>query len=435
MRRLILANILSSGVEKLFVIAVQFLSSILVIRLLPRDDYGVIGVVAGYFAFVSFINVSLESIMLKEHKAFDEKRKEVLQAFFVFNLFKALLFVVIATLFTLVLPGFYENSGFVYAIWSITFIMIADSVTAPFVIYFAAKLNQKLVTKLGVFRAALGLALLTGLFAYPQLWYIALKDLAVSTVFIAFWLYLARKRLDFRPTLSVRDFAFIRRSFLDYALWTHLNGVVTTLIYRSDTFFLSFFVGLSVVGNYTIGLNSANIANILPSILGYQNSIALSHARDREHAVTISNAFVRASVVLGVLTLAAFFLLGHFYLELITGQPDNDAIYFYMMCIVTGLVLVKGFASPINAFINIRGDVRALFRNVMIVLLCFTLIAYLSAAFFTGAHGVALSNIPVALLWLFMVLREAKKYHYSFSSVMDFSAELSWIKKAGHRWK
>lgn len=81
MRRLILANILSSGVEKLFVIAVQFLSSILVIRLLPRDDYGVIGVVAGYFAFVSFINVSLESIMLKEHKAFDEKRKEVLQAF------------------------------------------------------------------------------------------------------------------------------------------------------------------------------------------------------------------------------------------------------------------------------------------------------------------------------------------------------------------
>jgi O-antigen/teichoic acid export membrane protein len=402
-RKKIISNLLSSGVEKFFIIGIQFISSIILIRMLPRDDYGIIGVVAGYFAFVQIMNISLESIILRDHKKFDDNLQGVMQDFYGFNLYKSAFFIAIAFGLSSILSSLYENSGFVYAIWSITFIMIADSVTAPFVIYFASKFNQKLVTKISVLRSAIGFFLLLGLMIYPHLWYVALKDLIVSLIFVSLWIYLAVTKLGFRPVVKTPDFAFIQETFMTYSLWTHLNGVVTNFIYKSDTFFLSLFAGLAIVGNYNIALNSANIANILPMIIGYQNSVALSHARDKEHAFKISNAFTRLSFMIGIVTLAGFYVLGDYYLYIITGTEDNNDIFFYMMCIVGGLVIVKTFASPVVAYISIFGSLKEMVTNVSIPLSMLTAVSYYVSGYFLQANGIALANIIIACIWLILL--------------------------------
>jgi O-antigen/teichoic acid export membrane protein len=414
----IISNIFSSGIEKIYIIAIQFITSIILIRLLPREAYGIIGIVMGYFAFINIVNISLESIILRDHKKFDDNLNYVMQNFFAFNLFKSILFSFIAIVLGLVLSSMYENSGFIYAIWSITFITIADTITAPLIIYFSSKFNQKLVTKISIFRYTLSLVLLSGLFVYPELWFIALKDFIVSFIFIIIWFYISSDKLLFTPQLSSIDFKFIKETLFSYSLWTHLNGVVTNFIYRSDTFFLSFFVSLAIVGNYNIALNSANIANILPMIIGYQNSVAISNAKDNIQVFKISNHFILLSLLIGLVTIIGFYLLGDFYLYIITGQENNSEIFFYMMCIVTSLVIVKSFASPLNAYINIYGKVKKLFIQGMIPVLIFTCLIYFYSSFYYGSKGIALANIGVSFFWLFVIIYQASKNGYVFSTLL-----------------
>ena len=418
LRQKIISNIFSSGIEKIYIIAIQFISSIILIRLLPREDYGIIGIVVGYFAFINIVNISLESIILRDHKKFDDNLNDVMQNFFAFNLFKSILFIFIAIVLSLLLSNIYENSGFIYAIWSVTFITIADAITAPLIIYFSSKFNQKLVTKISIFRYTLSLVLLTGLFIYPELWLIALKDFIVSFIFIFIWFFISKNELLLTPQFSSIDFKFIKKTLFSYSLWTHLNGVVTNFLYRSDTFFLSFFVSLAIVGNYNIALNSANIANILPMILGYQNSVALSHARDKEQAFKISNHFILLSLLIGLVTIIGFYILGDFYLYIITGQENNNEIFFYMMCIVTGLVIVKSFASPLNAYINIYGKVKNLFVQGMTPILIFSCLIYFYSSFYYGAKGIALANIGVSFFWLFVIVYQSSKNGYIFSTLL-----------------
>lgn len=418
LRKKIISNIFSSGIEKIYIIAIQFITSILLIRLLPREDYGIIGIVVGYFAFINLINISLESIILRDHKKFDNNLNDVMQNFFAFNFLKSIFFVFIAIVLSLVLSNMYNNSGFIYAIWSITFITIADAITAPLIIYFSSKFNQKLVTKISIFRYTLNLILLTGLFVYPELWFIALKDFIVSLVYIVIWFYVSRNKLSFTPQFSSIDFRFIKETIFSYSLWTHLNGVVTNFIYRSDTFFLSFFVGLAIVGNYNIALNSANIANILPMIIGYQNSIAISNAKDKNQVFRTSNYFILLSLLIGLVTIIGFYALGDFYLYLITGQENNSEIFFYMMCIVTGLVIVKSFASPLNAYINIYGKVKNLFIQGMIPILIFTCLIYFYSAYYYGAKGIALANIGISFFWLLTIIYQSSQNGYMFSTLL-----------------
>lgn len=405
----IISNLLSSGVEKFFIMGIQFISSIILIRLLPREDYGIIGVVAGYFVFVAFINISFESIILRDHKKYDDNLKNIIQTFLMANLLKAILFIIVAIVLTYILPRIYENSEFIYAIWAITFIMIADSITAPFTIYFASKFNQKLVTKVSILRYLISFLLLFGLFQYPELWYIALKDLIVSCIFIFIWFVLANKKLNFKPRITKIDVSFLLNTFFSYSLWTHLNGIITNFIYRSDTFFLSFFVSLLVVGNYSVALNSANIANVIPGIISYQNSIALSHTKlDKDKSIEITKNFLKLSSLLGMITLMAFYFLGQYYIYILTGS-FNDEIYFILNYIVTGLIIVKVFASPLSSYLCIIDDVKKYFFKVILTTFIFTIVVYaLSAAYF-GAKGIAVGNIFVSLIFLVFLLIHFKK--------------------------
>lgn len=430
MKEKIISNIIFSMIEKFFLVGSQFVVSLLLIRLLPREEYGIIGIVVGYFTFIHILNISLESILLRDHKKYDYHIEKYIYNFFLFNIFKSLLFILIAFLLSLYLVNSFENSDFVYSIFSITSIYIADSIVAPLVIYHSAKFNQKLVTKISFIRAVLNVVILLGLFYIPTLQYIFYKDLFVTIIYIFVWIFITLqifniKNIDFKKDI---DFGFIKNSFLGYSLWTHLNGVVTNFIYKSDTFFLSMFVGLVTIGNYNIALNSANVANILPMILGYQNSVAISHAKTKEEEFLISNTFIRISSYIGIFTFIIFYFFGDFYLYIMTGEKVNTDIFTYMIYIVGGLIIVKSFASPLNAYINIKGSVSSLFKTVLLPTLIFTFILYFLSAKYYGAVTIAQANVLVSIFWLFLIVKEVKKYSYDFKGIINLKKDLNFIR-------
>jgi O-antigen/teichoic acid export membrane protein len=425
MRNKVLKNLIQSVVEKFLIIGTQFFLSFFLVRILEREDYGVIGIVSGYFVFVNFINISLESVMLRDHTKYEKNLEKYFLNFIIFNVFKSVLFILISLILSLYLTTQYSNPEFLYAVLSASFTLIADSIAAPFIIYSTSKFNQRLVTKITLIRSILNITLICGLLISPTLKYNAFKDLIVSSIYIFLWIKYSKKFIDYKRVFTKEniDFCFIRENLFDYSLWTHLNGVVTNFIYKSDTFFLSFFVSLQIIGDYNVALISANVANILPMILGYQNSVALSHAKDDKQAFNISNAFIRGALYIGFITLAGFFLLGKFYLKIITGQSNVDTIYTYMMFIVSSLVMVKTVASPLNSFINIRGSVKSLFKNVLVPTFLATVVLYYISSYLFGALGVAVANVLVASIWLMLIIKEVKKYNYDFKTIFDFKSD------------
>lgn len=430
MRKQVITNIMQSLVEKFFLIGTHFILSFFLVRLLNRQDYGVIGVVAGYFVFINFLNISLEAIILRDHKDYSENLNKYFLNFSIFNIIKIFLFIIMAIIISIILVNSKNNLNFIYGVISVTSIIIADAFVAPILIYTTSIFKQKIVTRIAMIRSILNIILTCGLFFFPTLKYVAIKDLIVSSIYIVIWIIYSTNIINLNKVLNKEniDLKFIKKSLFGYSLWTHLNGVVTSFIYKSDTFFLSFFVGLTIIGDYNIALTSANVANIIPMIFGYQNSVALSHARDKKQANNISNVFIRVSLYIGILTLVGFVVFGKMYLKIITGQTDVDVIYRYMIPIVSGLVIVKTFASPLNAYINIKGSVKNLFKTVLVPVCLLTAILYFISAKYFGPFGVSLVNIVVAILWLILIVKEVRKYSYSFSTICNIKEDIQYVR-------
>lgn len=428
MNRPLAANILSSFGDKAFTAIAILASTVLMVRLLPRGDFGVIGVVMGYGVIVQLFSLSLENIILREHREYAGNPEHFLLNFFVFNVFKALVILALGFLLASVLPELYAERGFFWAVWSMSIIVVGDILAGPLVLYASARYEQRLVTMINIGRFSLNLALLLGLFYWPSLFYLFVKDVVVTAVFVLAWYGLASKRLALNfMRVSLRrdvDPAFIWKALTKYSLWVHMTGVSTYFVYRADAFFLSFFAPLTVVGNYNVALTSANVANIAPSILGYQNSVAISHAKDQREAFRLTDTFLRISTYVGILTLLGFLVLGDFYLQAVTGQSNVNDMYLYMMCIVASLIIAKTITSPFVAYINVKGDVRRLFVRVNLPMLLFAIVTYFLAARFLGALGLAAINIVNALFWAGLMTLEIRRLGYRLPMLLSVTQDL-----------
>ncbi len=429
MKEKIVSNIFYSILEKGGLIAASFFSSLLLIRFLPREQYGVIGVVAGYYTFVQFFNLALENILLREHSNYREKLPTAIYSFSVINVLKSVLFFILALILSCFLPGLYGNETFVYALFSSSLVLMIDSLISPFVILASARFEQKLVTKINLWRSLMGLILLLGLYFNPSLKFVLIKDVIVFALTLFFWGQASKKLLGYSIfQLSFKknfDLSLLKEAFWGYSLWVHLVGVVTNFMYKADAFFLSFYVSLNAVGDYTIALTSANVANIIPSILGYQNSVALSHLKKKEERERITLTFLRLNFYISFFSMLVFLLLGHLYLRIMTGQWNQDHIYFYLCFIVAGLLIAKTIVSPLVAYINICGDVKSLFWRVNIPMLLVSVLSYWLSSKYIGPYGVAITNLSNALIWCFLVIWELRRYQFSYNGLLSWREDIN----------
>lgn len=432
MSRKLILNIFSSFADKAFTAVALLAAMVITVRLLPRSDFGIIGVVAGYGAFFQIINLALENALLRDHRTYERNPEHFLLNFMFFNLLKVVLIVILAAALAFILPVAYREQGFIFAVLSLTAVLIADCFVSPLVIYASARYQQWLVTRVNVVRFSLNLLLLLGLFYWPTLSYLMVKDAIVMFATTCIWLVVARKGLglDFSKVSFTNDIdlSFVHQVLTKYSLWVHFMAVSTAFIYRADGFILSFFVPLSTLGNYNVALTSANVANIAPSILGYQNSVAISHTKDEAEASELTDTFLRISAYIGMGTLLGFVILGTLYLQFVTGEDSVNEIYRYMICIVLGLVGAKTIASPLVAYLNIKGDVRKLFLRVALPAMLFSMFSYYMAGYFWGAMGVAASNITNAIVWVTLLSCEIRRYGYRFGGFSKCWDDLRWVR-------
>lgn len=431
MNHKLINNIFNSGIEKIILLSSQFVITMILIRTLGRESYGIIGIVTGYYAILSILNLSIEPIILRDHKKYTDINKVIFN-FEVFNIFKIVILLIFSLILSYFLSKNFTNINFLYSMGSIFIITSLEILISPFVFYASSQYRQQLVTKITFIRVVLNLILAMGLFYIPTLEYIFYKDIVIFIIILYLWINIAYKELNIKFTtklFSQIDINFIWKTIVNYSLWSHLTSISTNIIYKIDTVFLSFFVGLNEIGDYNIALNSANVANILPGILGYQNKVALSHTKTEEEAYKISNMFIRLSIYIGLFTFIIFYFFGDFYLYLITGNDNNENIYIYMMFIVTGLIILKSFASGFTSFIAIKNNIKSLFIYITLPSLISALILYYISASQFGVYGIAFSNLLISLIWLVLFIVYLKKINYVFKEILSFKKDIYLIKK------
>ncbi|MFW5879728.1 MAG: lipopolysaccharide biosynthesis protein [bacterium] len=406
-------NIFASLSDRFIVIALQFAATILMTRFLPRSSFGILGVVVGVFTFIHIINISIEAIIWRDHKKMGLDIVAYLNSFISFNILKSIMFFIIGAVTCLILTLTYDDLRFIPAIISVTFIWSADALTSTLSIYATSTYKHNIITKINAIRWIFNAILLLGLILFPSLLYIMIKDVFVMLLFCGIWFFWAPKKLEIdlwkNFKFTAPNWEHIKTAFWEYSLWTHLVGVTTSFIYKADVFFLSLFAPMSVVGNYNVAINGANIANIFPSILGQQNSVGLSNSKEETENLKTTRLFLILSLLSACVLLIGFWLLGPLYIKILTGENNND-IYNYMLCIVFGLLLIKSVASPLVAYINIKGSVKNLFWHVNLPMLVVAgTIYYLSARYY-GVMGLAISNIVNSALWCLLLSIEGYRH-------------------------
>lgn len=429
MKNKLVNNIFFSFLEKFFQITSGFLTSFFIIRLLERESYGVIGIVAGFYALINILNFSYEAIIIRDHK---EMQESDVGHFLAFSVFKMIFLFSMSSALAIVLKNNFHDSSFYYAVGSIFLVFSIDFFSAPIVLIATSRFRHDLVSVVSFIRYFLNVVVLLGLFYFPSLEYIFLKDIIVFIVVVISWIFVLKVKLQIKTNFIKEFLEFDFRKFkvnvTSYSLWTHLIACVTFFIYRADTIFLSMFIPVRVIGNYSIALSCGNFANIAPSILGFQNTVAISNLEKKEEIERVSSSFARMSIISSVLMFIGLFVTGEFLLRMITGEEDVSEIFFFTKCIVLGLLLVKSLASPMVSVIQMKGDVKKLFYRVNIPVFFLTAVSYYWSAKLYGARGVALANILNSSVWIILVYYEYRKLNLRLELFCGYIEDLIKLK-------
>lgn len=421
------SNISFSLLEKVGIIISQFISSVLLSKYLPRQEFGAIAVISGAYAFLQFINIAIENVLIKDYQAFHENIDGIISQFIQINLIKCVMLAVLCM--GIAFAYFYETRSemFIYVGLSLMFVMTMDVIISPIIIYSSLMFKQNLVTKVSLVRWTLNIIGLSFLLKYPTIKIVLIKDFAIFIIVLFLWKHQAEKHLGLSLQVVKINWKLIFKNITGYSLWVHLTGVVSNIVYKADAFILYYFVSLQIIGNYNIALSVANIASIIPSILINQNNVALSHCKTDEESKAMTGNFLRLSLYLGACSLFGFVLLGKFYLRIVS-KSDINEIYYYLLLIVSGLLIVKMIISPLVSYINLKGDVKRLFFRVQLPLLATVLINYTVLSHFYGAKGAAASNLLNSLIWLIFIYVEIKTYKFKISDIGSFKADYNQVK-------
>lgn len=376
-------------------------SFLVVVRLLPRSDIGLIGVIAGYTAMLGFLALGPEAVLVRDFPKIKDRLNDYLSGFIRFWFFRSIVVMIIAGAIALWLYFFFHDISFpIYMIGiaiSINMTQFEQIIKEVFYVDF----KQKIATKMTFALEVISFGMLLSLFFYGYILVYILVIVLSSIINACIWFYLLRKHYHFHFMPHTKD--IIKVSILDYSLWAHLSNSFMSLVYRIDTFILSFFVGLSAIGNYTIALEIGNFFFIIPRLLQKSVMIGTVNLKNPERLNDVISIFVKYFLLLSIAQVAGFLLLGRWIVALFTDTAVED-IYLYSLLIVTGVSILNVF-RPISTIINTHASMKKGFYFVYLPASVISIAIYYYMALTYGVLGVAIGNIfAFSILSLFIIV-------------------------------
>lgn len=406
---------------------------ILLVRLLPRADIGIIGLVAGYLTIFRFLSITPESILFRDFPKIKNQLNEYLSAFIVFWAIRTVFILALGGVFAYILSFFYGSTVLPLYLFGAVVVLSLGYFQSIVKETHYVDFKQKIVTKINVVLMIVQLSLVGILFFKPSLLlYLGiLLFVNVSSVFV--WYFILKKNFHFSFILTKDTFNKIKYSIKDFSLWQNLSGSVGYLIYNIDTLILAFFVSLEVIGDYTIALMIANFFFIVPQILQKSFTVGFSHIESKFIVNKALSAFLRYALLFSVLQLVLFVLFGNILVGIFT-DTHVEIIFWYSLIIITGISIFNVF-RPLNSLIAIKTSFKKAFFHVYLPSGVVAVLTYFILTFWFGAIGTAWGNIlAYSLFVIFLLVYVKKNLNLSLSFELMSKEEKQFFRHHSKRW-
>lgn len=404
-RSKITLSVIFATVEKCFEMIIGMLTGMVVIRCLRVEDYAIISTIGAYATFIGFLNFAPENYL---YKSFVHLKKEEVKyyadSYIFFDILNGFVLFLLYAAIGVILSWKFGNSGYIIIAISNGLNLLFRQIYNVARIVLELNYKQKTITKISmIVRIASLLLTFLLIFNKSLLFYVCIG--LMTCVLEVLCTFLGYKKIikNIKGNSLQSRKEIIVKSFKEYALINHFTGVLTSIIYASDTMFLGWFCDLQTVGIYGIALGCINYTILIFQILQKQTSIALGNSSDRKRDVEIVKKFVKVSFWGSLIIVLVFLLGGRIILKIYTGYDDIEELYLYSLMILIG-VSAFNCVRPITSYINLKCNLNKYFFKVLLPILIFTMVLYTLASKLFGGMGVALSNIIVYSVWAIMVI-------------------------------
>lgn len=392
--------------------AIHLISLIVLVKLLSRGDFGVIGISFGYLAILSFLSLAPETVLYRDFPNIksDKKINLCISSFILFGLFRTLIILVISCAVGGCLYWYYKDYIIPLSFIIITLGSNIILLQGPIKELLRVDFRQKLATITGFFiEVAILFIIISALFLSPSLVVYLSVFLATSICALMVWLTILKRIYNFSWVFSRDTMKVLKHSIWDFSFWNHLNGSMTNLIYNVDTAILSLCgMSLIVIGNYTVALKLSNFFFVVPMILQGTNTIALSNVKKEKSSFTVS-LFLKYILIISLIQLIIFILFGRWAIETFITPKDSELIFQHALLIIIG-VSILNIVRPLISWVAIKGSLKQVFFKVYLPSGIISFFIYLILTKYFGSIGTAFGNIVCYLLFsVLMIYYIAKK--------------------------
>ena len=385
---------------------IHFLSLLVVIKFLPRDDFGIIGISFGYLAILSLLSLAPETVLYRDFPNIKLTKKISLyiSSFIFFGLFRTLIILAISCVIGGYLYWQYKNYIVPLSFVIITLGSNIILLQGPIKELLRVDFKQKIATIAGfLIEMTILLIIILTLFLFPLLEVYLIVFLTTSICALMAWLIILKKVYNFNWVFNRNTIRVLKYSIHDFSFWNHLNGSVTNFIYNIDTAILSLCgAPIITIGNYTVALKLSNFFFILPIVLQSTNTITLSNVK-KEKSNFIAGLFLKYSLIVSLIQLVFFILFGKWAIKTFITSKDSALIFQYALLIIIG-VSILNIVRPLISWIAIKGNLKQVFFKVYLPsgIISFFIYSILTKCF--GPVGTAFGNIVCYLLFSFLMI-------------------------------
>ncbi len=381
-----------SFTDQIFSRLFGIISFVVIVRLLPRDDVGIIGLVAGYLVIFNFLSIAPETILLRDFPKIKDRVHLYITSFMIFWFIRTVATMIMASIVSLYLYWQFENLIVVLVFLAAALFFNMGLFTSIIKELFYVDFKQKTAMSVNFVMNALSLGLILLLYFSPTILFYVFLSFISSAITMVIWYLLLRKYFSFRFCFTREIFRVLNFSITDFAFWQHMNGAITYMIYRIDTAILGFFATFTVIGDYTIALSIANFFFFVPQIIQKSVMVGLSNIGDKKNEGLLMGIIIKYSFIIAMAQLIFFILFGRWIIAILFTPKHLEEIYLYTFIIVIGVTILN-ISRPLMSLIAAKCSLRETFFKVYLPGGVIAFLGYVILTYLYGSIGTAVGNI------------------------------------------
>ena len=378
--------------SSLFTKICSFLTSLILIRILSPDEFGVLSYVLSALAFfIPFSGGGMQHSFLRYAPMLDDKENRL--GLFQHSLFRGLLFsFFLAFALFLLMPWLNSAVGntSIYFSWFIFYLFSFFLIELVKMRYRVDNQNKKYAV-IDVYLSALVLCFGTGL-AYLY------GPLAYVIVFVTVPLVLGLVHIKVPVKVAVK----IPEKYYSYGIWVGIGGIASQLMYSLDVFL----VGKLIQDPQQVAIYRS--ASIIPIALFFiPNAYITTHytdlaknSMDKEYLIRFAKDYIKLFSVLAFVLGALLYFISDSIISILFGEEYAEAAYLFEILI---LGMVGAFILRIP-FGNMLASVGKSNWNAIVAFIILVLNGILNyyAIYAWGIVGAAI--VTSSLLWISGIL-------------------------------